>query len=164
MNDTHYKPDPLDVTQGNYASQFGETEGSSGLLPEQQTYAFPIIPELSGKEKNGTRYSWVFPNMAFAVSPEAMWVYEAYPLSPDRCRAYQTLCFPQNSVQMSDFKEREQFYYERFDAAVEEDRTALENQQRGMSSPFTQPGRYATLMEPSVASFASWYATQLQTE
>ena len=67
-------------------------------------------------------------------------------------------------VQMSDFKEREQFYYERFDAAVEEDRTALENQQRGMNSPFTQPGRYATLMEPSVASFASWYATQLQTE
>ena len=100
--------------------------------------------------------------MAFAVSPEAMWIYEAYPITPSRCLAYQTLCFPPSSVALDEFERNAAYYYQRFDAAVEEDRIALENQQRGMNSPFTSPGRYATLMEPSVSAFANWYATQLQ--
>ncbi|NKB62880.1 MAG: Rieske 2Fe-2S domain-containing protein [Gammaproteobacteria bacterium] len=162
LNDTYYTPDPADTTLGNYASQFGETQGSSGLLQEQQEQVLPLIPGLTGREKNGTRYSWIYPNMAFAVSPEAMWIYEAYPISPGRCLAYQTLCFPPSSVKLDDFETRAEFYYERFDAAVEEDRIALENQQKGMNSPFTIPRRYSTIMEPSVGAFASWYNTQLQ--
>ncbi|NKB77886.1 MAG: Rieske 2Fe-2S domain-containing protein [Gammaproteobacteria bacterium] len=162
LNDSYYIPNTADVTVGNYASQFGETQGSSGLLPEKQNHALPLIPGLAKKEKSGARYSWVYPNMTFALSPDAMWIYEAYPIAPNRCRAYQTICFPSSSLALDDFDMRANFYYERFDAAVEEDRIALENQQRGMDSPFTTPGRFSTVMEPSVSAFASWYASQLQ--
>lgn len=161
INSIYLKPDPGDTTNGNYASQFGETEGTGGLLEDQQEYALPTIPCLEGKAARGTRYTWVFPNMAFAASTEAMWIYEAYPLGPQRCIAYQTLCFPRQSVELEDFEARVEYYYDRFDAAVAEDGVALENQQKGLASPFSKPGPFSPTMEPSVAAFAKWYADQL---
>ena len=127
-----------------------------------KTTRCPAIPGLSGRSARGTRYTWIFPNMTFACSTEALWIYEAYPVTPTRCQVFQTLCFPQASVDLPDFESKVKFYYERFDAAVEEDRVALENQQLGLNSPYAMPGRYAAGMEPSVAAFASWYAQQLQ--
>lgn len=162
INDLYKQPDPPEPTTGNYTSQFGETDGTGGLLQNQQQYALPEVPALSGKALKGTRYTWIFPNMTFAASKDAMWVYEAYPLGPQRCIAYQTLCFPQNAVDLADFETRVQFYYERFDAAVAEDGIALENQQKGLASPFTVPGPYSPSMEPSVAAFASWYAGKMR--
>lgn len=162
INGLYLKPDPGDATTGNFATQFGETEGTGGLLESQQQYALPKMHGLQGRAARGTRYTWIFPNMTFAASKDAMWVYEAYPLGPQRCIAYQTLCFPQNAVDLTDFETRVQFYYERFDAAVAEDGIALENQQKGLASPFTVPGPYSPSMEPSVAAFASWYAGKMR--
>ena len=99
--------------------------------------------------------------MTFAAGTDAMWVYEAYPLTTDRCVVYQTQCFPRASVELADFDRRVSHYYDRLDAAVAEDLVALENQQRGMNSPYTRPGRFAVGLEPNVARFASWYAAQL---
>lgn len=161
INSIYHKPDPADLTTGNYATQYGETEGSGGLLEDQQQYALPEIPGLTGKAARGTRYTWVFPNMAFAASTEAMWIYEAYPLGPQRCIAYQTLCFPREAVELDDFETKVQYYYKRFDAAVAEDRVALENQQKGLASPYSKPGPFSPTMEPNVAAFTRWYANQL---
>ncbi len=161
INGLYLKPDPGDATTGNYTTQFGETEGTGGLLESQQQYALPNIPGLQGRATRGTRYTWVFPNMAFAASKDAMWIYEAYPLSAQRCIAYQTLCFPQNAIALTDFDARVQYYYERFDAAVAEDGIALENQQKGLASPYSEPGPFSPSMEPSVADFTHWYAEQM---
>ena len=160
INDVYKKPDAGDKTTGAYASQFGETEGTGGLLTDEQIHALPPIPGLAGPV--GTRYTWVFPNMTFAASTEAMWIYEAYPLGPRRCVVYQTLCFPQQSVDQPDFDTKAKYYYERFDAAVAEDCVALKNQQLGLNSPFTVPGRYSVGLEPNVSKFANWYAEQFQ--
>ena len=161
INGLYGKPDPADTTIGNYASQFGNTEGTGGLLEDQQQYALPEIPGLKGKAAKGTRYTWIFPNMTFAASIDSMWIYEAYPLDAHRCIAYQTICFPREAVEQEDFSTRVKFYYDRFDAAVEEDRVALENQQTGLASPFSKPGPFSPSMEPSVAAFARWYAGQI---
>ena len=161
INGLYNKPEPGDVTIGNYATQFGITEGTGGLLEDQQEYALPEIPDLEGQAAMGTRYSWIFPNMAFAASKDAMWIYEAYPLGPQRCIAYQTLCFPDQAIALDDFQQRVKFYYDRFDAAVAEDNVALANQQIGLASPFTKPGPYSPTMEPSVAAFANWYAGRM---
>jgi len=161
INGLYNKPDPADPTTGNYASQYGRTVGTGGLLESQQQYALPVIPGLTGKAAKGTRYTWIFPNMTFAASSDSMWIYEAYPLDADRCLAYQTICFPQQAFEQDDFDTKVRYYYDRFDAAVEEDRIALENQQIGLASPFSKPGPYSPSMEPSVAAFARWYAGQI---
>lgn len=161
INSIYQAPDAADDTSGYYASQFGETQGTGGLLESNQQYALPPIPGLRGRNGRGTRYTWIFPNMTFAASTEALWLYEAYPLAPDRSLVFQTQCFPRESVDLPDFGERVIHYYDRLDAAVDEDLQALENQQRGMNSPYTKAGRYAVGLEPNVASFARWYAEQL---
>ena len=71
-----------------------------------------------------------------------------------------TACFPAESAARDDFDEQAPHYYERLDAAIDEDIPALENQQIGLDSPFARQGRYSSL-EPSVASFARWYAGRL---
>lgn len=74
-----------------------------------------------------------------------------------------TTCFPAETVAHPDFDERVQHYYRRLDAAMDEDIPALENQQLGLSSPFARQGGFSWL-EPSVASFARWYAQRLLVE
>lgn len=161
INGIYNQPDAGDLTTGAYASQYGNTEGTGGLLESQQQHALPEIPGLSGDATRGIRYSWIFPNMTFAASTDAIWIYEAYPIDPHRCIAYQTLCFSKPAVESPDFEDKVKFYYDRFDAAVEEDRVSLENQQIGLASPFSRPGPFSPGMEPSVAAFARWYADQI---
>lgn len=87
-------------------------------------------------------------------------MYQTFPLSADRCRVIQTICFPAESVALSDFDERARHYYARIDAALEEDLPFLQQQQVGLNSQFARQGRFAAL-EPSVGKFAYWYAQQL---
>lgn len=161
INGLYDRPDPAEVTDGDYASQFGTTGGTGGLLQDQQDHALPDMPGLSAEAAAGARYTWVYPNLTFAASREAVWLYEATPLDPERCRVVQTICFPPETVALPDFEERARHYYHRLDAALAEDIPALENQRRGLASPFARQGRFAPLMEPSVAAFAKWYAEQL---
>ena len=164
INSTYLLPEPGDHTQGSYATQFGKTEGTGGVLTGQQEFALPDIPGLKEPANQGTRYTWLYPNMAFAASREGLWLYEAYPEGIGRCQVYQTLCFPAESINLCDFEQRVQHYYERMDAAVEEDKIALENQQLGMASAFTSNGPCSVKMEPNIANFANWYAKQLLQE
>ncbi len=154
-------PDLPDQTSGSYASQFGETSGTGALLREQQEHALPVMPRLEGRWSRGVRYTWLFPNMTFAAGREALWMYEAYPLGPDRCRVTQTICFPPETIAATGFEDRASAYYQRLDAALEEDIVVLERQQRGLASTHARAGPFAARLEPSVAAFAAWYARQL---
>jgi phenylpropionate dioxygenase-like ring-hydroxylating dioxygenase large terminal subunit len=158
INSVYALPEPADQVAGAFATQFGRTEGTGGLLEDQQDSALPDIPGLTGQAEQGARYTWVFPNMSFAANTDAMWCYEAYPLGPDRCKVVQTSCFPPDSVALPEFAEKSRAYLERMDAALDEDIPALVNQQRGMTNPDARPGRFQPDLEPNVAAFARWYA------
>lgn len=153
-------PDKPDATTGAYASQFGATQGTGGLLENQQDHALPAIKSLTGRNRQGVRYTWAFPNMTFAAGTEAMWVYEVYPLEPNRTHVAMTACFPPETVEADGFEQSVQYYYDRLDAAIAEDIPALEAQQIGLTSPFAKQGRFSFL-EPNVAEFACWYADRL---
>ncbi len=160
INWLYPEPDPADDTSGQYTTQFGVTEGAAALLEQAQQFALPVAPGLEGREAMGTRYTWVYPNITFALSQDSMWIYQATPLAADRCRVIQTICFPQASMELPDFEQRAAHYYERIDAAIAEDMPFLLEQQVGLASSFARPGRFSSL-EPSVARFAWWYAQRM---
>ncbi len=153
-------PDPSEDVTGAYATQFGPTDGTGGLLEDDQQNALPDIPGLSGQAKKGARYTWVFPNMTFAANRDALWIYEAYPHGPGKCRIIQTICFPPNSIELPNFRTKSQAYLDRMDTALAEDVDALVNQQWGMECPDALSGRFQPKLEPNVAAFARWYCTQ----
>jgi len=161
INDVYEPPEPATPVTGQYASQFGITEGTGGLLTSQQSDALPLMPGLAGREAKGVRYTWIFPNMAIAAGTDALWVYEAYPLGPNRCHVVQSACFPPETLAMTGADEKVATYHDRLDAALAEDVEALTNQQRGLRNPDARQGRFQPLLEPNVAAFASWYATRM---
>lgn len=153
-------PDDPDIVSGQYVTQFGTHETTSGLFGELRNLALPAIATLEGRHQGGTRYTWAFPGMTFAVTTDSMWMYEVYPLAPDRTRVVMTICFPKVSTELIDFQERAAGYIERMDIAMSEDIPMLERQQKGLSSPFAKPGRFSEL-EPNVAGFAHWFAQRI---
>lgn len=154
------EPEAADATRGEYTTQFGATDGAAALLEQAQRFALPVAPGLQGREAMGTRYTWVFPNITFALSQDSMWIYRVFPLAADRCRVAQSICFPGATLELDDFEERAAHYYERIDAALAEDLPFLLEQQAGLASRFARQGRFSAL-EPSVARFAWWYARRL---
>ena len=160
INWLYPEPDAVDAVDGQFTTQFGATEGAAALLEDAQQYALPVAQGLQGRAAKGTRYTWIYPNTTFALSQDSMWMYQAFPLSAARCRVMQTICFPAESVGLSDFDDRASHYYARIDAALEEDLPFLRQQQVGLKSTFARQGRFAAL-EPSVGKFAYWYAQRL---
>lgn len=161
IDQVYAAPDAADAAKGGYASQFGPTEGTGGLLQTQQQHAVPVMPGLTGHAATGVRYSWVFPNMTFAAGTDALWVYEAYPLEPGSCHVIQTACFPPETLALSGADARIAAYYARLDAALDEDIPALANQQRGLACPDARPGPLHPHLEANVAAFACWYAGRM---
>ena len=161
LDDIYDIPENLDKVNGNYVSQFGSTQGTGALLNHDQSHSLPSITTLSSELSNGTRYTWMFPNMTFAAGKESIWVYEVYPISPTRTWVGMTVCFPVNTVTLDCFEDAVQHYYYRMDKALDEDIPALENQQAGIGSPLAKQGRFSFL-EPSVATFACWYSSKMR--
>lgn len=161
VNAVYARPEPGDDVSGEYATQYGVTEGTGGLLEHQQAFALPAMPGLDPAVANGVRYTWVFPNMAFAAGSDAIWIYEANPIDARRCHVTMTACFPRDLAAQPGFEEKVAHYYERLDAAIAEDIPALENQQIGLNSPFAVQGPVHPLLESNVAAFARWYAQAL---
>ena len=163
INHYYPEPDPSDPVMGQFTTQFGLTSANPALLDDSQDAGFPHIGSLQGRDAEGTRYTWVYPNLTFAASVDCIWIYHVYPLTARTCRAVQTICFPPETVARDDFEQNAAEYYYRFDVAIDEDIPALEKQQQGMESPFAAQGRFSTL-EPSVGNFACWYAALLGSE
>jgi len=155
-------PDPLDKVAGNFSTQFGEHRGvSSTGKVDDGTQPLPPLPGLSGRNLLGTRYSWVYPNLTFAASIDAVWIFEAMPLAPALTRVNMTVCFPQASVEQPEFATKLSTYERRMEAGLAEDIPVIEMQQRGLSSSLARAGRYAPGYEPSVHAFHRWIAQLL---
>ena len=150
-----------DVSTGNFSSQFGETEGTGGLLETQQNYAFPNMPDLTGDALIGARYTWMFPTMTFACSKDALWVYPAFPLTESSCLVTQSTCFHPETINRDDFDKISKIYYDRMDTALDEDIVALENQFSGLRSPDAAQGPFSPHLEHNVAAFANWYSKRI---
>ncbi|MGR3984398.1 MAG: aromatic ring-hydroxylating dioxygenase subunit alpha [Gammaproteobacteria bacterium] len=155
------EPDPPDEVRGAYTTQFGVTEGSAALLEAERARALPQAARLNARERSGTRYTWVYPNLTFAAGGDALWMYQAYPLGAARCRVIQTIAFPREALESEEFAARAPAYYRRIDAALEEDLPFLRGQQAGLASRFARPGCFSEL-EPCVGNFACWYARAMR--
>ena len=59
INDIYKMPDPADGAHGAYATQFGVTEGTGGLLQTEQQNALPRMSGLPDRETSGARYTWL---------------------------------------------------------------------------------------------------------
>lgn len=154
-------PDAPEATTGAFATQFGLHGGAESVAALDASAMLPRMPGLCGRETGGTRYTWVFPTMAFAASVDCAWALEAYPITPDRTRCATTVMFPSETIALPDFESRKTAYLERMDSAMGEDIVALERQQAGMASPLARPGRFAPAVEPSVHAFQRWLVENL---
>ena len=161
IGDVYQLPNFPDKTNGSFTSQFGRTSGNGALLESEQQFALPDMPGLNTDVHNSVRYTWVFPNLTFAIGNDALWIYEVHPLGPETCRVFQTTCFPESTIKLDKFEKLSKQYYHRMDAAIDEDIPALENQQAGLRNPYAQPGRFSPLLEANVVAFANWYARKL---
>lgn len=157
IDSTYNEPDEPDEVTGEFATHFGTTTGTGGLLVTDHDKQLPVMEGLIGRAAEGVRYTWLFPNIITAIGSEAMWMYELYPDGPHKVRCAQVVCFPKATTELPDFKTKAEAYYERFDVAIAEDIPVLLQQHAGLKSPFARQGRYSYL-EPSVSRFANWYA------
>ncbi|MFT5112383.1 MAG: phenylpropionate dioxygenase-like ring-hydroxylating dioxygenase large terminal subunit [Parasphingorhabdus sp.] len=157
------EPDAPNSVDGCFTTQFGDITANASLLSEHQSQALPAAKCLTGRNAQGIRYTWVYPNVTFAAAADCLWIYSAYPISATKTHIMQTVCFPPGSLEREDFAELSEHYYERIDLAVQEDLPFLYSQQTGLSSPYARPGRFSEL-EPSVANFAHWYANNMQAD
>lgn len=147
IGDVYNPPETPDQVAGDFVTQFGATEGTGGLLQDEQDMALP----LSGRESAGVRYTWAFPNLTFAAGTDALWVYEAYPLGPNRCKVVQTACFPPETLAFKGADAKAAAYHSRLDAALAEDIPALETQHLGLAHPDAGQDHFKPLLEPNVA-------------
>jgi phenylpropionate dioxygenase-like ring-hydroxylating dioxygenase large terminal subunit len=161
IGDVYQDPQIPDLTGGSFTSQFGRTSGTGALLQSEQEFALPKMKGIDKHVINSARYTWVFPNITFAVGDDALWIYEVLPLDPERCVITQTTCFPESTIRIDSFEKLSKQYYHRMDAAIEEDIPALENQQKGLNSPYADQGRFSPLLEANVAAFSKWYAKKM---
>ncbi len=160
IDDIYRQPDDGDVVDGAFATQFGLTDGTGGLLASESDKVLPRMSGLTGRQAQGVRYTWLFPNVMIATGAEAMWMYEVYPDGPGRTKCAQVVAVPAASLNVAGFEEKINAYYQRFDVAIDEDIPVLEQQFLGQKSPEAKQGRYSHL-EPSVARFGDWYARRL---
>ena len=161
IGEIYQVPDFPDETNGSFTSQFGKTSGTGALLEKEQEFALPRMPGLNKEAFNSVRYTWIFPNLTFAIGDDALWIYEVYPLTSETCEVFQTTCFPESTTNLNNFETLSKQYYHRMDAAIEEDIPALINQQNGLRSSYAEQGRFSPLLEANVALFAEWYAKKL---
>jgi len=154
-------PDRPDTVRGAFATQFGETDAPGTVLADDDAPSLPPIPSLEGRNRNGARYTWIYPNMTFGASADTVWVWDVWPDGPDRCRANLSLCFPPESMAADGFEAGLAAVDRRMQTAIAEDVEALERQQRGLVSPHAVPGQLSPTKEPSVGLFARWYAGRM---
>jgi len=163
LGELYAPPDAMDESRGCYTTQFGETQGRGGLLADRQDDELPLIPSLAGRNRQGARYTWVFPNLALSANPDSVWAYQAYPLGPARTRVTLFFCVPPETTASTSFEARARGYHERLERVLDEDIAMLERQQRGLCTPHGRQGRFCPTLEPMVATFACWYAAHTGT-
>jgi len=120
INRSYATPDPLDKVTGQFSTQFGLTNATASLLlDDQQARGLPAMPGLTGRFREGTRYTWVFPNMTFAASTDCLWMYDVLPVTAELTSVAMTVCVPRQSLAEDDVSDALlSRYYRRFDLAI----------------------------------------------
>ncbi len=140
---------------GAWDSIFMPASQTIAVLPEDLASAFPPIGGLSGKPAGGTFFTVIYPSTVFATTQDCMWWLQEFPLAPGRTRVSVGSCFPRATVARSDFAEKVEKYYRRWDKSLPEDNAISERQQAGLASRFARPGRLS-VHEPAIHRIANW--------
>ena len=144
----------VEEAKGQYCTTFAQHEGSMALLKGDA--GFPTIESLAGRrEAGGTTAPLIYPSTYLACTIDCAWYLELHPLGPARTRLIHGALFPISRLTHPDFETTAQNYYKRWDITIEEDIVASERQQRGLDSPFAQPGRFSH-REPLVHEIDNW--------
>jgi phenylpropionate dioxygenase-like ring-hydroxylating dioxygenase large terminal subunit len=144
----------VEKVDGQYCTTFAQHEGSMALLKGDM--GFPVIESLKGlPEAGGTRAPLIYPSTYLACTIDCAWYLELHPLGPARTRLIHGALFPKDRLTRPDFEAVAKNYYKRWDITIEEDIVASERQQRGLESPFAQPGRFS-YREPLVHEIDNW--------
>ena len=141
-------------TRGAWDAIHMESPRTSAILPEE-TPVFPHIPTLSGLPLRGTFFTVIYPCTMFGSTQDCMWWLQEIPMGPARTRLEVGSCFPRDTVQRDDFEREVEKYYRRWDKSIPEDNHISEEQQLGIESAFSRPGRLSRL-EPVVHAIANW--------
>ncbi|MEM7428557.1 MAG: aromatic ring-hydroxylating dioxygenase subunit alpha [Pseudomonadota bacterium] len=153
-------PVPHEQTSGQYTTVFGfHNEGSAAVIDEAAA-PLPPIPGLSEVLQRATRYTMIFPGFIMASTADCMWYFECHPLSSGKSRFILGTCFPEETIALPDFEERQKSYQERWHVAAMEDIAVLERQQLGLTSPLAESGPLSHL-EYAVGDLAKFIARQV---
>ncbi|MGI9316007.1 MAG: aromatic ring-hydroxylating oxygenase subunit alpha [bacterium] len=115
----------------------------------------PFMPFLDKKSRGGTWFSVIYPCTQIVFSQDCVWWLDIKPISVDRSSLTLGACFPQATIQMTEFESRVKPYYDRWLMATPEDNEIAEAQQRGHQSGLNPPGRFA-LSEHCVHRLDNW--------
>ena len=144
----------VEEAKGEYVVTFAQHDGSMALLKGDK--GFPTNESLEGRrEAGGTTAPLIYPSTYLACTIDCAWYLELHPLGPARTRLIHGALFPKSRLARPDFADVAANYYKRWDITIEEDIVASERQQRGLSSPFALPGRFAH-REPLVHEIDNW--------
>jgi phenylpropionate dioxygenase-like ring-hydroxylating dioxygenase large terminal subunit len=139
---------------GEYVVTFAQHENSMALLAGDA--GFPTIESLAGRrEANGTYAPLLYPSTYLAYTIDCAWYLELHPLGPNRTRLVHGALFPKSRTERADFEQLAANYYKRWDITIEEDIVASDRQQKGVNSPYCQPGRFS-YREPLVHTIDNW--------
>jgi phenylpropionate dioxygenase-like ring-hydroxylating dioxygenase large terminal subunit len=152
---------PVVPSRGNWCGLHTRHEGSRALLAGDT--GFPRIAGLEGLAAVGTYYTLIYPSTMFGCTIDCMWWFEVHPLGPERMRLIVGSCFPAETTRREDFKEVVQRYERRWATSVREDNNISELQQKGIRSPFAEPGRLSH-MEELVHRIGNWVADRITGE
>ena len=144
----------LEDTTGQWVTAFHESDKSIATLPGE-TRSLPGIESLTGRAARGTYFVLLYPCTTLACNQDGAFFIQQHPEGPARTRIFLTSCFPRSSVLRDDFEEIVEQYYHRLDTSIPEDIWISEEQQAGLTSPFSTTSRLSA-EEPLVHSIANW--------
>ena len=147
-------------TDGAYIAHFTMHKGSRGLIEDDQAHALQRFPALAGRYTEGTYYPCLLPATLFGMTIDTVWVFEVYPVAPDRTTLIASSFFSQEQIARADFADKAAFYYRRTDTIVPEDNAAVERQQEGLCLPVGLSGKF-THMETLCHAFDNWVLDQM---
>ncbi len=143
-------------TRGQWDALYvhGEDDKSISTLPGG-IQPLPFIEGLSARARSGTWFTVIYPCTQIVFSPDCAWWLDFQPLAADCTRLVLGACFPRSSIELADFRERAEPYFQRWSEATPEDNAIAEAQQRGHGSGRLPAGRYA-LSEQCVHRLDNW--------
>ena len=149
------------TTHGQWNAIHLKAASTIAVLPEDNTN-LPHIDGLHGLAAEGTYFSVIYPSAFFATHQDCMWWLQLLPHAVDRTTVVIGSCFPESTIQRSDFEFEVKKYYRRWDKALSEDNAISERQQKGLSSTMSRPGRLSDY-EPGVHWIANWVLDRVLT-